>query len=150
MGVSDGFGDFLVGSRLPVGNVPRRFQHLRLELCAVNLYGNGELLDFSGQVEVQFAPGLLIYLGISAADFAFGLRFGVGACLETAGCLASLEPKSTELDSVKDKSPFPPHIAVMDLDKSGIVEIHPINIYPYRPRVENAVFESVFLLYYAR
>lgn len=128
MGVSDGFGDFLVGSRLPVGNVPRRFQHLRLELCAVNLYGNGELLDFSGQVEVQFAPGLLIYLGVSASDFSFGFGFGVGAGFEAAGRFTALESETAELDSVKDKSPFPPHIAVVDLDKSGIVEIHPINI----------------------
>ena len=150
MGVSDGFGDFLVGSRLPVGNVPRRFQHLRLELCAVNLYGNGEFLDFACQVQVQFPPGLLVDLGVTAADLAFGFGLGVGACLETAGSLATLKPKPAEFDSVKDKSPLPPHVAVMDQDKSGIVEIHPINIYPCRPRVKKTVFESVFLLYYAR
>ena len=150
MGVSDGFGDFLVGSRLPVGNVPRRFQHLRLELCAVNLYGNGEFLDSSGQVEVQFPPGLLIDLGVSAPDFPLGLGFGVGAGFETAGRFSALEFEAAELDSVKDKSPLPPHVAVVNLNKSGIVEIHPINIYPCRLGAKWVAPESVKLLYYAR
>ena len=136
MGMSNRFGDVLVGSGLSVGNGAGGFQYLYLELCAVNLYGNGERLDFACQVEVQFPSGLLIDLGVSPADLTFGLWLSVGACLETAGCLASLEPKSTELNTVEDKSPFPPHVAVVDLDKSGIVEIHPINIYPYRFKVQ--------------
>lgn len=150
MGVSDGFGDFLVGSRLPVGNVPRRFQHLRLELSAVDFYGNGEFLDFSGQVEVQFPPGLLIDLGVSAPDFPLGLGFGVGAGFETAGRFPALESEAAELDSVKDKSPLAPHVAVVDLNKSGIVEVHPINIYPCRQGAKWVAPESVKLLYYAR
>ena len=150
MGVSDGFGDFLVGPRLPVGNVPRSLQHLLLEFCAVNFYGNGELLDFSGQVEVQFPPGLLIDLGVTAADLAFGFGLGVGAGLETAGRFSALESETAELDSVKDKSPLAPHIAVVDLNKSGIVEIHPINIYPCRQGAKLVAHESVKLLYYAR
>ena len=150
MGVSDGFGDFLVGPRLPVGNVPRSLQHLLLEFCAVNFYGNGELLDFASQVEVQFPSGLLVHLSVSAPDFSFGFGFGVGTGFEAAGRFASLESESAEFDSVKDKCPLPPHVAVVDLNKSGIVEIHPINIYPCRLGAKWVAYESVKLLYYAR
>ena len=150
MGVSDGFGDFFVGPGLSVGNVSRSFQHFRLELCTVNFYGNGKLLDFASQVEVQFPSGLLVHLSVSAPDFSLGFGFGVGTGFEAAGRFASLESEPAEFDSVKDKCPLPPHVAVVDLNKSGIVEIHPINIYPCRLGAKWVAPESVKLLYYAR
>ena len=150
MGVADGLGDFLVGTGLPVRDSPGGFQHLGLKFRTVDLDRNGELLDFTCQIQVQFSPGLLIDLGVSAADLAFGLGLGIGACLETAGSLATLKPKPAEFDSVKDKSPLAPHVAVVDLNKSGIVEIHPINIYPCRQGAKLVAHESVKLLYYAR
>ena len=136
MGVADGLGDFLVGTGLPVRDSPGGFQHLGLKFRTVDFYGNGEILDFPVQVEVQLTPGLLVYLGVSAPSFSLGFWFGVGAGLETAGRLASSERESAELDPVKNKNPFPPHISVVDLGKFGILEIHTINIYPYCPGVQ--------------
>lgn len=116
-GVPYVLGNLFVADSLSVGNLANAFPDRLLELGPVQLYGDGELAAFTGEVLRKLADGLGVHLCGAATDLGLALGTGVGACLHAARerLLArfAVEREPAQLGSLEYEGPFAPHVPVV-------------------------------------